>query len=470
MRSPGSVPNWQVRIMEGSRMRAHRTSMLSLAFTAPDRREPLEVELLESEQYDIVSPNPIFVENLHQETRSGVFIVRPNESGTIILNFKVDRDWTKTFAVSAQLENPYVYGEPIKDERLFFGRREELNEIYRGLTKRNKQNYLVTGPRRVGKTSLLHQLKARMEYPFLPLMLTPESMGYEHYQVFRYMVMSVRDEGARCLGEEPPPLSWDVQAASRDTSVDLFNFHVERDFARQLDWLARVSDDARVVLLLDEANFLLSVPSGATTGNDSRQQFLRHLLQHYDRVACVLAGTPQLIRVTSITSPLYNIFSGVKIKGLSPAETARLIREPAQTVDVEFEGDAVAKIIDYAGCSPYYTQALCSLAMEEMYGSSQDGIQPQASAAVSVRHVDAALRRIPDTIGYGQQSLWDALQLDEQRVLRDMVAHGSVEVNASNRDTVLRLVDMNLATVNEQTRFASIKAKLDEDWLRQQGG
>jgi hypothetical protein len=456
-------------------MRAYQDNVFVIEFSAPDQVTPLVAELLRSEQYDIASPNPIILEGLSRGPRRGTFIVHPNGFGAIALNLKIG-DVVRTHVVTIHLENPYVFGEPIKDSRLFFGRVAEMSEIHRGVTKRNKQNFLVTGPRRVGKTSLLCQLKAQLQYPFVALLLTPEKMRHEHHQIFRSMLLQLRDEVQQSLSDEPPPLSWDVQRANSDTPIDLFNFHFERDLKKHLTWLTKMSDEARVVLLLDEATFLLTDSRGQKTAQDSRQEFLRHLLQTYDRIACILAGTPQILRMTTVTSPLYNIFSGIKLRGFSDEETEMLIRGPAQQVNVRFEDEAVARIIEYGGCSPYYTQALCSLSLERMYETTQRPVDPSEMLMVAVSHVDAAIRRILDTVGYGLQSLWEALEPDERGLLKNMTSQPII-VDQDNRDVVARLVDMNLSSVitrdqdtSAQKTYASIKARLDEEWIRRQGG
>ena len=458
---------FKLRFTEGSRMRAYQNNMLIIEFSGSNWVEPLKVELLQSEQYEIASVNPIIIEGLQRGPRKGTFIVRPNNTGSIALNFEIG-DKVKTHFVSAQTENPYVFGEPIKDEHLFFGRVTELSEIHRGVTKRNKQNFLVTGPRRAGKTSLLFQLKARLRFPFVSLMLTPETMGHEHHQMFRSILLRLREEVQESFGETPPPLDWDVKTASRETPIDLFNFHFERDLKKYLNWLAKISEEARIILLLDEATFLLTDSSQGKAIHDSRQEFLRHLLQTHERIACVLAGTPQILRMTGITSPLYNIFSGVKLKGFSREETETLIREPARQINVRFEDDAVARIIAYGGCSPYYTQALCSLSLEHMYEAIRRPAEPDEMLSVTVSHVDAAIYRVLDMVGYGLKSLWEALEPDEREVLKNIAASGSIVVDQHGQDVISRLVDMNLVMVNETTQFASIKSGLDEEWLHQQ--
>lgn len=465
--------DFKMRVIEGSRMRAFQNNMFVFEITSSNT-DSLLVELLLSEQYEITSINPIIIDGLRKGTRKGTFLLRPNTIGTLTLNFKIG-DKVKTHTISSQTENPYVFGEPIKDEHLFFGRVKELSEIHRGVTKSNKQNFLLTGPRRVGKTSLLYQLKDRLHFPFISVLLTPEKMGYEHHQMFRSIILCLEDEIRENLGEEPPSLDWDIKTATSETPIDLFNYHFEQNLKKHLNWLTDKSREARVILLLDEANFLVTESPPDKIVHDSRQEFLRHILQTYDRIACVLAGIPRILRMTSATSPLYNIFSGIKLKGFSREETEMLIREPAQQVNILFENDAVEKIIEYSGCSPYYTQALCFLSIENMYESKSRIFDPNEAITISIPHVEAAIKRMLDMVDYGMKSLWDALEIDEREMLKRMTSE-NVVVDHLNKEVISRLIDLSLVVevirdqgTTSQKVYANIKAKFDEQWIKEQG-
>jgi hypothetical protein len=454
-------------VIEGGFMQALQTNLLIVQVSASGHSSlySARVRLLESEQYDVVSLNPVVVQALDEGPKEATFIVRPRRLGEVTLNFKVENDVRTLYAIS-QMENPYIYGEPIRGDRMFFGRVAERSEILRGVTKANKQNYLITGPRRAGKTSLLYQLKARLEFPFVALMVTPESFGHQHYEVFRGLLLRLRDQVLEDVGEELPRIDWYIASTNVETPIDMFNYYFERDLKGVLASLSAISSQVRVVLLVDEATFLLGGSSNkGEEAHDSRQEFLRHLLQTFDGVACVLAGTPQILRMTSVTSPLYNIFSGIKLRGLSRQETEQLIREPARSVGVDFEDEAVDKIIEFGGCSPYYTQALCAMSLES---ANEDGRQ-----SILLPDVRRATGTVLDKLSYGFQSLWEALEIEEQEILA-RVAKGPVVVDRTNQEIMSRLVDMNLVqtvvrdvnTPKEKT-FASIKAKLDEQWLRQ---
>jgi len=171
--------------------------------------------------------------------------------------------------------------------------------------------------------------------------------------------------------------------------------------------------------------------------------------------------------MTSVTSPLYNIFSGIKLRGLSRYETEQLVREPARLVGVEFEDEAVDRIIDLGGCSPYYTQALCGLSLER---ANTDERQ-----SVLLPDVHLAVETILDTLDYGLQSVWEALELEEQEVLAKIAKEPTV-VDRTNQEIISGLVGMNLvqtvvryANTPREKTFASIKARLDEQWIQRQG-
>ena len=463
------LPAINLFVIEGSSMKALQTNLLIVQVSASGQESPysVRVRLLESEQYEVSSPNPVVVEGLDEGPQQATFIVRPNRLGEVTLNFKMGDDVRTVYAMS-QMENPYIFGEPLRSDRMFFGRVAERSEIFHGVTKANKQNYLITGPRRSGKTSLLYQLKARLEFPFVALMVTPESFGHQHHQVFRGLLLRLRDQVLETVGKELPRIDWYIANASVETPIDMFNYYFEKDLKKILTDLSIISSQARVVLLIDEATFLLGEPvEGGERAPDSRQEFLRHLLQDFDRVACVLAGTPQILKMTSVTSPLYNIFSGIKLRGLSRYETEQLIREPARSVGVEFEDEAVDRIIDLGGCFPYYTQALCSLSLER---ANEDARQ-----SVLLPDVQQSAETILDTLDYGLQSVWDALEPEEQEILAKITKE-PVEVDRTNREVILRLTDMNLvqtvirdANTPAEKTLTSIKARLDEQWLQEQG-
>ena len=58
-----------------------------------------------------------------------------------------------------QPSNPYIAGTVIHEEKGFFGRLEILKRVVQEIRNPNTNALVLFGQRRIGKTSLLHQLQ-----------------------------------------------------------------------------------------------------------------------------------------------------------------------------------------------------------------------------------------------------------------------------------------------------------------------
>src|SRR5262249_32869963 len=57
------------------------------------------------------------------------------------------------------IPNPYVVGNPLRSAEMFFGRQEDLRWVDDRLTHPGNEMIVRYGQRRIGKTSLLHQIR-----------------------------------------------------------------------------------------------------------------------------------------------------------------------------------------------------------------------------------------------------------------------------------------------------------------------
>jgi HAMP domain-containing protein len=69
----------------------------------------------------------------------------------MLVSFRAQMPFTR-------IPNPYVVGNPIRRAEMFFGRRDDLEWIGHQLDHAGNKMILLFGPRRIGKTSLLHQI------------------------------------------------------------------------------------------------------------------------------------------------------------------------------------------------------------------------------------------------------------------------------------------------------------------------
>ena len=150
-------------------------------------------------------------------------------------------------SVYASRDNPYVYGSPV-DEGDFFGRQEELQTIVQAVTKQAKQDILVVGERRTGKTSLLYQLTKHLDAPFIPV--------YIILNTCRPHTDDVLDHILHIIVQRL------IERQILDNTWQKYEF-VSDDFVSKLEEVLqaarRVVQDLHLVLLIDEADFLLEI-------------------------------------------------------------------------------------------------------------------------------------------------------------------------------------------------------------------
>ncbi len=151
----------QLLTLEPTREASHRLLMALLALsgqrTAALRQFEQCQQLLLSELNVAVSAETAV---LHEQIRQGVYDKVPASSGRPGPDDKISRPRIASLSPSHPItRSPFIAGPPITNPTLFFGRERELKRLGMLLRQRPLQNAAIIGPRRSGKTSLLHYLR-----------------------------------------------------------------------------------------------------------------------------------------------------------------------------------------------------------------------------------------------------------------------------------------------------------------------
>ena len=146
--------------------------------------------------------------------------------------------------------NPYIAGAPVLDDNLFFGREQLVDRILQTV---HNNSLLLHGERRIGKTSLQHHLKKRLqgvsdsEYEFHPVLI--DLQGFRKTASFRTLAEDIFQELGPLLGGlELSDVGAGAQYGYRDLVRDL------RAILRTL--AQRSSKRIKLVLLIDEVDEL----------------------------------------------------------------------------------------------------------------------------------------------------------------------------------------------------------------------
>jgi AAA+ ATPase superfamily predicted ATPase len=241
------------------------------------------------------------------------------------------------------------------EDDMFFGRRKLLNRILNVL---HHNSLMITGERRIGKTSFLHHLKRALEtdegteYQFFPVFTDLQGVPE---QGFFHAVMSDVAEGLE--------LSAGTTAALRFRTDD--ESYDGRDFSHDLQRVVeelktRTPKRVKLALLIDEVDVLNEYSE--RINQRLRSIFMKTFSEH---LVAIMSGVGIKRIWNSEGSPWYNFFDEIELTAFTREEAEALIRHPVENV-FRYEPEAVEKILVASALKPYVIQKYCIHAVNRM--------------------------------------------------------------------------------------------------------
>ena len=264
--------------------------------------------------------------------------------------------------------NPYISGEPVRREDMFFGRHELLERIVGTL---HNNSIMIHGERRIGKTTLLYQLAKVLrqvvdaEYWFVPVFIDLE--GTTEQRLFHLLIEEIT-QGVGAL----PDLSADERGILDDLifqrpDVDAYT---DREFSRDLRAIIRLVEEygghhapgrnVRLILLMDEMDTL------SNFDHLYQQQLRRIFMRDFaSTVGAVVAGIQISKEWDRVESPWFNLFNEIAIPTFTDAQAKELLVEPVRGYYI-FDPDALVFIITNSDGRPFRLQQYALEAVNHM--------------------------------------------------------------------------------------------------------
>jgi AAA+ ATPase superfamily predicted ATPase len=293
--------------------------------------------------------------------------------------------------------NPYIAGAPVLADDMFFGRQKLLARILNVL---HHNSLMITGERRIGKTTLLHHLKKALEqdqatdYQFFPvstdLQGVPEAGFFHAVMTDVVETLAPRAETAAQLRFRPEREEYD----GRDFSHDLQRLIEELK--------GRTLRKVKLVLLIDEVDVLNEYSE--RVNQRLRSIFMKTFSEH---LVAVMSGVGIKRIWNSEGSPWYNFFDEIELTAFTREEAEALIREPVDGV-FRYAPDAVEGILERSGMKPYVIQKYCIHAVNRML--------EEGRTTISARDVEA----VRETVHFDSGE--DVLLADRRRAERRVSA------------------------------------------------
>ena len=230
---------------------------------------------------------------------------------------------------------PYVVGDPAFGSR-FFGRADLVKRMVQS------HNYTIMGNRRIGKTSLLREVKHRLG---------------SRYKKIRFLDIY----GSRCNNTSEVLTSIILKLFDRqaDAEKKLADPHLSITFPILLRTIAQ-SEDCKIALFIDEMDRILEF--------DKRQDYqLTHLLretfqQGDSDLRIFVAGFRRVMQARSSgDSPLFNFTTPMYLPRFTLVETKDMVEAPLLDLGIDLRRTDISSVI-YAETAghPELIQICCS--------------------------------------------------------------------------------------------------------------
>ncbi|HET7745885.1 MAG TPA: hypothetical protein VFM29_01210, partial [Vicinamibacteria bacterium] len=252
--------------------------------------------------------------------------------------------------------NPYIAGAPVHDEDMFFGRQKLLARILNVL---HHNSLMITGERRIGKTTFLFHLKRALEadqeseYRFFPV--STDLQGVPESGFFHALMTDVLDQ-LKVSPETAGTLRFD---ATSEGTYDGRDF--SHDLQRVIEELkTRTDRKVKLALLIDEVDVLNEYSE--RVNQRLRSIFMKTFSEH---LVAIMSGVGIRRIWNSEGSPWYNFFDEIELTSFSREESEALIREPVEGI-FRFDAEAVEAILEHSHLKPYLIQKFCIHAVNRM--------------------------------------------------------------------------------------------------------
>jgi DNA-binding winged helix-turn-helix (wHTH) protein len=294
--------------------------------------------------------------------------------------------------------NPYVAGAALLGSKGFFGRGDTLQWVQSELSNPSTNSLVLYGQRRIGKTSLLMQIRRTLPSDrFMPVYFDLQDQAS---RPLAHVLADLADTVAEQAGMATPRLEF----------FDDSGRYFSQVFLPQL--FRAVSGGCRPVLLLDEFDTLDRVGGQGlpeTAASRTMFPFLRRVMAEASRLAFVFVVGRRADDLSLNFTATFKTSLAREVWVLDRESAESLIRQAEENGTLRFSESAVERVMDLTNYHPYLTQLLCQRIWERAHKNG-----PAEPPLVDRQEVEAALS---DALEAGEQALawlWNGLTPPER--------------------------------------------------------
>jgi tetratricopeptide (TPR) repeat protein len=297
--------------------------------------------------------------------------------------------------------NPYIAGKALGQSHGFFGRSDVLHLVENELASPDRNALVLFGQRRIGKTSILLQLRRRLpKEPYCTVYF--DLMDRAHDRLGKVLAAIASAIAAEAGMPRPKAEAFDDAGE-----------HFQRAFLPEV--YRYLGEDRRPVLLLDEFDVLDGASAEKAAQETASRAFfpyLRRLLQEESKLAFVFVVGRKTEELSTDFLAAFKSARYQRVSVLDRESSEELIRTAERQGSIEFAPDAVESVYTLTNGHPYCTQLVCQLLWETAHRHRRDQMLTITSGDVE--------QIIPKALEAGEnifQWIWDGLPPAERVIL-----------------------------------------------------
>lgn len=346
--------------------------VLSVKNIGKGKAEHVYAQLLETDNYDIVKKQSEIKAYLGRKREfNPELIISPKNKKETIISYEIyykdplGKENKKQFEESIKIirkkmpfqkmENPYIVGDIVREEKMFFGRKKLIEDIFDTIKGKHQINPIfLYGKRRTGKSSVLYHLKNKFKNEFVPV-LFDMSQFFGNKSFYRDLM----EEIGKKIGFADEDLP--------EIKEDPFDEFMEKFYSKIKNKL----NGKKIILMIDEYQKIDTFIAEGIYG-ESVIDFLDTLVQNGE-IKVILAGFLQAEELQSKKwIEFMRVFQTKNVSFLEREDVLALIHDPVKEY-MEYDDGAIEKVISMSACHPYFTQLICHT-MVEYYNHNQTGL------------------------------------------------------------------------------------------------
>jgi hypothetical protein len=280
--------------------------------------------------------------------------------------------------------NPYIAGNPVSPP-LFIGRQDVLSRIDEiWAAKSNPDSIILFGHRRMGKTSILRNL--REVAPANSVVIYADMAGETSFvRSTSDLLMALADRVYGAIRNVYPS----IEIARPDATAFGTSFLSQIAFSRYIERVREKLVNYVLVFALDEFE---AIEQAVTLGTVEKgiYHYLRSKTQE-PGITLVFGGLHTLDEMSrDYQQPFYGSYTNISVSYLTPDDARHLITNPTPDFTVNYELPAVDRIIAATGGQPYLVQLVCRDALDHLNHELFDE-HKEREVKITLADVDAVL-------------------------------------------------------------------------------